>query len=102
MGLCKVIIESDSTSIITIINRGNHENHSHKILNQISDWQQWEWELKVCHTSREGNRCADWLANWSLDQELGLHWLDVPPVGLARLIFSDASSASILCVFSSM
>lgn len=66
-GFRKLIIESDSAAIITIIQKGNHEVHAIKLLKLIFEWQQRDWDLKFCHTYREGNICADWLANWSLD-----------------------------------
>lgn len=35
--------------------------------------------LNLTHTFREGNKCADWLANWSLDLELGYKdWMHSP------------------------
>lgn len=29
--------------------------------------------VDVAHIKREANKCADWLANWSLTHDLGLH-----------------------------
>ena len=49
---------------------------------------------KFTHTYREGNRCADWLANWSCVQELGYkEWMNMPH-GIGNLLLSDALGVS--------
>jgi hypothetical protein len=52
------------------------------------------WHVQFNHTWREGNRSADWLANFSLTlNSLDLHVLGSPPRELQRLMFDDVSSA---------
>ncbi|XP_061355349.1 uncharacterized protein LOC133299869 [Gastrolobium bilobum] len=62
-GFRKIIIESDSTSVITLFtSKGNDVRESH-IVTRIRIWMNKDWDLKAQHIHREGYQCADWLAN---------------------------------------
>ena len=53
------------------------------------------------HTFREGNRCVDWLANQSLQFDLGLQELQSVLAGLENLLLGDVigvSTPSVICV----
>ncbi|CAJ2651677.1 unnamed protein product [Trifolium pratense] len=38
------------------------------LVNRIQDLSNLQWHVMFKHTWREGNRCADWLASFSLNQ----------------------------------
>lgn len=48
-----------------------------------------DWSLVFSHSYREGNRCADFLANWSLSQGLGIHIVETHSRDLARIVLDD-------------
>lgn len=79
------IVESDSAIIISCL-QGNDAKGSKSYF---------YWHVILSHTYREGNICADWLANWSIMRELGVHLLDNPPGELGSLLLSDVSGAVI-------
>jgi len=61
---------------------------------RIQDILRREWHTQVIHTWREGNRCADWLANFSLSlNSWNLVVLKSPPNELQNLMFDDISGA---------
>lgn len=48
--------------------------------------------MQINHTFREGNRCADWLAAYSLTQDyLVSIVLEAPPRELQSILFEDIS-----------
>jgi len=52
------------------------------------------WTVQVNHTLREGNRSADWLANYSiLMDSINFNLLETPLNELRSLLFDDLSGA---------
>jgi hypothetical protein len=50
--------------------------------------------MQINHTWREGNRTADWLANFSIYvNHLNLIILETPPTKLQKFMFDDISGA---------
>lgn len=58
-------------------------------IDRILTWKRKNRSIVFRHTLREGNTYADWLANWSLSKDLGLHHLEVPPEELRFLLLRD-------------
>lgn len=52
-----------------------------------------QWEVITQHTYKEGNFCADWLANCVLQLNINVTYYDDPPIDLIL------SCAAILAVF---
>jgi hypothetical protein len=51
--------------------------------------------IQICHTWRKDNRCADWLANFSLSFDfLDCTIVKTPTSELRKLLFDDFSGAS--------
>jgi hypothetical protein len=64
------------------------------LIRRIHDLKTLDWQVEVNHTWREGNRSADWLANFSLTLDsFDLHIFETPPRELRSLIFDDFSGA---------
>ena len=94
-GLSHVIIESDSKVLIDMVTNNCKINGTiPSLVRRIQEILQRDWHTQVIHTWREGNRCADWLANFSLSLDSwNLVVLESPPNGLQRLIYDDISGA---------
>jgi len=64
MGFTAVELNVDSLVVVNIVTSGKESNASGRSLVQkIRKLLQMEWEVKVKHSYREANRCADALAN---------------------------------------
>jgi hypothetical protein len=48
-----------------------------------------DWEVKVCHSYREANGCADALSNIGCEHGLGTRVYDLCPPRLSSLVFAD-------------
>lgn len=59
IGIRKIIIESDSTSVINFLRQGKVTTSSNKFFKRIFYWQKKEWEVTYSHVLREGNACTD-------------------------------------------
>jgi hypothetical protein len=61
---------------------------------RIRDMINLPWHVQINHTLREGNRCADWLASYSLTKDSFVSIvLEVPPRELQSILFDDISGA---------
>jgi hypothetical protein len=56
----------------------------------VQEFLKLNWQVQINHTWREGNRSADWLANFnfSLDS-FNIHVMETPPNEISRLFFDD-------------
>lgn len=52
------------------------------------------WEVRLMHTLREGNSCADFMAKAGADQQALFELVHDPPAGLRPLLFADAVGTS--------
>ncbi|GAU32767.1 hypothetical protein TSUD_323350 [Trifolium subterraneum] len=94
-GLSHLIVESDSKVLINMVtNKCNIKGHTPSLIWRIQEFMQKDWQIRFVHTWREGNRSADWLANFSLTSS---SWnpviMESPPSELRRLLFDDFSGA---------
>lgn len=48
------------------------------------------WEIRLLHTLREGNSCADFLAKAGARQQFAFHTVVTPPLKLEPLLLADA------------
>lgn len=48
-----------------------------------------EWRVTVVHIYREGNRAADWLANFGVAQNVRFHMFQSVPLELSRILDED-------------
>lgn len=94
MGEKKIIVETDSKTSLDIIQGGNQLSPHYNIILRIRKLMSQNWECKLQHAWREGNKCADWLAKKSLDEEAGWRPLMEPPDKLKELLGADVLGVS--------
>ncbi|XP_061350478.1 uncharacterized protein LOC133295652 [Gastrolobium bilobum] len=94
VGFRKVVIESDSSSVVTVLTRSGATVRENQLISRIRTWLDRSWSVFVQHTLREANTCADWLANFIIDhgnQDDRLVWGEPPP-GLIPLLNANMAS----------
>ncbi|CAH9053737.1 unnamed protein product [Cuscuta epithymum] len=88
----KVIVEVDSESMLKVVKKKNSLTNRIGVL--VRDCQKLladERFIKFQHTFREGNNCADSLANAAHESAKGLLILHEPPVWIKSLLQEDAN-----------
>jgi ribonuclease HI len=94
-GITHLQVESDSKVLVDMVT-GNCKVNGRipTLIRRIRDLKTLDWQVQINHTWREGNRSADWLANFSLTLDsFDLHIVETPPRELRSLIFDDLSGA---------
>jgi len=90
-GISQLCVESDSKLLIDMITNNCKMNGTTLVLiRRIQNILNRNWRIQVHQTFREGNRNADWLANFSLTMN---SWnfilLETPSSELNSLLFDD-------------
>lgn len=84
-------MECDSSVVIQVVqpNKAVGEGTSN-IMALIRRIMNEDWNVNMTHTYREANQRADWLAHWSIENDLGYkEWHQIPS-GISSLLLSDA------------
>ncbi|CAJ2634326.1 unnamed protein product [Trifolium pratense] len=94
-GFSHIIVESDSKLLVDMVTNNCQINGATPVLiRRIRDLINLSWHVQVNHTLREGNRCADWLASYSLTNDSFFPIvLEAPPRELQSISFDDISGA---------
>ncbi|GAU30478.1 hypothetical protein TSUD_18580 [Trifolium subterraneum] len=94
-GITHLQVESDSKVLVDMVTKQcNVNGNIPTLIKCIHDLKNMNWHVQFNHTWREGNRSADWLANFSLTlNSYDLQVLETPPRELKRLLFYDTSGA---------
>nr|GMD79395.1 LINE-type retrotransposon LIb DNA [Ipomoea batatas] len=95
-GFLKIIAETDSLSTVQVL--GNEEDPSLDANTLVSDCKTLVksfQEIRIVHVLREGNPCADYLANFGQHLARGTSLLDDPPQGLQELLIRDSHNIAI-------
>ncbi|KAL4298591.1 hypothetical protein AHAS_Ahas17G0016200 [Arachis hypogaea] len=102
LGLRRIIMESDSTAVVTILNKkeGLH-SHLEPLVRSIANLMQKNWELRIENIYREDNKCTNWLAKENLKSLSGCQFIDSLPCNL-RLILNDDCRGTTLPQFISI
>ncbi|CAJ2657171.1 unnamed protein product [Trifolium pratense] len=83
---------SDSATAIKLITEPVDKWHHYAaIILTIKDIIARDWRVRISHTLREGNACADYLAKLGARNNEVLSIIASPPVGLNLLLLADAS-----------
>ena len=91
----RVILELDSAVVVKwLVERNVHINSHYSLLKDIFRLLDLDWEVKVCHTLREGNRGADALANIGINFPIGLHLFENAPPEVHEIILQDVAGVS--------
>ncbi|ONK72135.1 uncharacterized protein A4U43_C04F16120 [Asparagus officinalis] len=90
LSLSKVVVELDAAIVVQFLKEGIPHSHPMSIIAQdalalISDG----WVTEIRYIYREGNRCADFLANLSQSCQQGVVILTEPPDDILPLLLDD-------------
>lgn len=86
----RLIVKMDSQVALNLITQDLAQTHPLRVI--VVCCQQMlsrDWVVKFNHTLREGNRVADSLANWSLQQGIGIHKIHDPPQEILLKLWKD-------------
>ena len=94
-GITHLQVESDSKLLVDMVTeKCNINGNVPTLIRRIRDLKNMSWQVQINHIWREGNRSADWLANFSLYLDsFDLHVIETPPRDLRCLLFYDISGA---------
>ncbi|XP_028782034.1 TMV resistance protein N-like [Neltuma alba] len=89
----QVILESDSSSVLELISTHPDEHHDDfRLLKEIREMLDRDWEVQLQHVSRMHNRAADFLAKEGLKAISGFHLVVPAPVNLLPILDSDCNN----------
>ena len=85
-----VKVEVDCLLALNLLKQeGKQVNVFSSFIRQILSLFGRDWQIEIQHVYREGNKCADYLATYALQLEVGRHLLQQPPDGLQYLLHED-------------
>ena len=91
LGLHDVVVELDALIIVQFLKSSVDLSHPcSALLEDVAALVREGWVREVRHIFREGNQCADFLANMAQSYPVGLSVLCTPPPGLLPLLEADA------------
>ncbi|KAL2326748.1 hypothetical protein Fmac_020175 [Flemingia macrophylla] len=92
-GIPQLWIESDSRQGVNSLFNEQERKSSYfsPLIQAIVELMEGDWMVRITRCYREGNKVADWMANYAYDLEVGLHVLDVPPLGCVKLLAEDSA-----------
>ncbi|XP_038687586.1 uncharacterized protein LOC119986972 [Tripterygium wilfordii] len=94
-GFRKVFLETDSLVVASWLQDGCVPNIPiSNLIYKCCDLLKKDWEVNICHVLREGNRCADLLANLALKHDRGVLVLHQPPVDIIEMLREDVIGVS--------
>lgn len=86
LGFVELVCYSDSLVCINLIKGRLEKYHVYVVFIQDIKELLHQSNVTVCHTLREGNQCADFLAKLGASSDVDLLIHDSPPDGLLNLI----------------
>ncbi|KAK4263275.1 hypothetical protein QN277_028711 [Acacia crassicarpa] len=91
LGFRDVFVQVDCLTALSLVRSvDEHPNANASLLRSIQRLMQQDWRIRIAHVYREGNRCADFLANYALTLAVGNHTLEEPPDAMKNLLRDDA------------
>ncbi|CAN1142381.1 Putative ribonuclease H protein At1g65750 [Linum perenne] len=89
-GFRRVLLQLDSQVSISLLTDTENLRHQHALeTGRFIELQNRDWELKVKHTYREGNRAADYLVGIGYDYPYGSHTISTFDCNLGYFLRSD-------------
>ncbi|XP_027350466.1 TMV resistance protein N-like [Abrus precatorius] len=99
LGYRNVLVETDSSEAIHLIEEANIEDHAYgDLLAGIHSLKQRNWSLNLIHSLREDNACADILAKLGAEQHKVYCFLADPPEQLRLALMADALNVQLPCL----
>ncbi|GMP65273.1 hypothetical protein CsSME_00026140 [Camellia sinensis var. sinensis] len=95
-GTKDVVIESDSELAINQLQNGPCLNSPYKAPIEDAKFLLKRCNCSLQYTPREGNKCADWLANMGVSQDKHVLVLEEPPEEVKALLIADLTGTSVL------
>lgn len=88
-----IVAETDSEAVAQTLNK--EEDHSlNTLIADCRDLLGHFQNAEVTHVYREGNQCADYLANLAQSAHWGTSLLDSPPDGILNLLHRDSQGVT--------
>jgi ribonuclease HI len=95
LGFREVELMIDSKIVVNTLLRHSQSSHSGwSLCKQIRRFLQWEWEVKIHHSYREANMCADALANLGCMIGLTMTFYEGCPTQVSDILIADKSGVS--------
>ncbi|OMO84077.1 hypothetical protein CCACVL1_11015 [Corchorus capsularis] len=95
LNLRNVVVQMDASVVVNFLNQGITPTYLNSVLVQEAlELAKGDWIREIIHVYMEGNRCADFLANFGHDNLIGSVELLDPPLGLLPLLEQDMDSVT--------
>ncbi|CAN1147577.1 Putative ribonuclease H protein At1g65750 [Linum perenne] len=92
LGFRKVEVQVDSMAVLALVNSAENPVHQHTLeVLDIHDLLRKDWEVKIRHVYREGNRAADFLADMGFRLPPGVHSFPTTDVNLGFYLRYDCT-----------
>ncbi|KAJ6416826.1 hypothetical protein OIU84_002664 [Salix udensis] len=94
-GYRKIICHSDSKDALRLLSANQVGFHKYRaLIFEIRELLRRDWTVRIAHTFREANFCADFMAKFATSCDNGLMIWDEPPQGLQQLLLADIMGIS--------
>ncbi|CAL1358444.1 unnamed protein product [Linum trigynum] len=94
-GYRKVQLQLDSQVAVHLLQDKNYRDHAQAgVLSKAQELLSRQWDVDIIHIYREGNKCADFLANLGHTLDIELHCIPIDPSCLSHLILYDGQGLS--------
>lgn len=88
-GYQSILVESDNKILISWCKNHDFNSAAWSLYSQhLFQLLKKPWHLQFKHTHREGNRCADWMANLAVTRPIGVTFFEQPPIGCVNLMLA--------------
>ena len=102
LGLRKIEAESDALQLVQLVNAGKHKEFRTEPWIRLNNWLERDWEVRILHTLREGNKCADKLASLCRHQREEVIYWRLPPEEIIGMLQDDQAGVGGPRVLSSL
>ncbi|GAU48971.1 hypothetical protein TSUD_188180 [Trifolium subterraneum] len=91
LGFSSILCYSDSQTVLDLILKGHSIYHCYAaVITNIQDMLKFNWNVTLCHSLREGNFSADFLAKLGSANDTKIKIWESPPKALKSILLSDA------------
>lgn len=96
-GYRRVVCETDSMDAVHLIEGGNNIFHLYCcIIQDIKRITCLNWDVRICHTLREGNGCADIFAKMGARSDADFQEWRTPPASVRPMLTADATGVEFI------